>query len=658
MQRQLMIVLSLMLIFMLLPACDQTSQETAETKTDTMVSFKGRNIDLKPYVEGWPYYGFKPSYDAGKLFYYHQDSTTSLKMLDLNGEMAFEKGEIISDIDFSKRNVWGIKYRKADGKLYWSGDERNDEVINLYRLDPSNGHVEKLTDVPYIFGWAWDPTETKIAYVARLGSKEKRLSELRILDIESGEEEVIMKDTPEYRLLWGTPSWQPDGKGVVLHAARNAHRTQGNLIYADLRSKTWKLLTDPEQKRYFPSADETWLDDDDMIVYSNEDGFVNLYRYNVKSKRSSQLTSFTRDISDSEILEIDGRKMMFIVLSNPIENDVLLMDLTSGQMVHQEKMDVNVSILDTRDNKLLISTNSASKKFRIDEMELRKEKFISNVKVDMPTELKDKILHTRVERVEYPTFDVDPNTGKPRMLHGFLYHPENPLPKEEQLVAIHSFYGGGNRFSNRTQILAEAGIYVFSPAPRGSFGFGKEFMALNDGDLGGNEIIDIIYAAKYVSEKLDIPASRVGVTGGSHGGYATMRLLTFPGEINGNEAAFDWGFGISHAGFSDIAHFYENCNIPDWVTLEAGDPATEADKLRDRSPLYHADKMVGKLLLTHGTNDSRVPIEGSRWMADSLRAYDKDVTLVEFDGQGHGIKGLANTIRNYNVWFDFLEKVN
>ncbi|MCB0294683.1 MAG: prolyl oligopeptidase family serine peptidase, partial [Calditrichaeota bacterium] len=84
-------------------------------------------------------------------------------------------------------------------------------------------------------------------------------------------------------------------------------------------------------------------------------------------------------------------------------------------------------------------------------------------------------------------------------------------------------------------------------------------------------------------------------------------------------ASFDWGFGISHAGFSDIIHFYEHCNIPDWVTLEAGDPQTEAAKLRDRSPLYHADQMTGKLLLTHGTNDSRVPIAGSRMMADSLR---------------------------------------
>jgi len=266
-------------------------------------------------------------------------------------------------------------------------------------------------------------------------------------------------------------------------------------------------------------------------------------------------------------------------------------------------------------------------------------------------------MHARVERVEYPTFDVDPATGKPRMLHAFIYHPEKPLPEDQRLVMIQSFYGGRNRFNTRTQILAEAGIYVFSPSPRGSSGFGREFSALNDKDLGGNEIVDVIYAAEYISERLGIPPERVGVYGGSHGGYATMRCLTFPGEINDVKADFAWGFGISHAGFSDIGHFYEHCNIPDWVMLEAGDPNTEADKLRDRSPLYHAENARGKLLLTHGTNDSRVPIEGSRQMADQLRKHGKDFLLVEFEGQGHGIKGLENNARNYRVWFEFLESL-
>lgn len=626
-------------------------------KADRLVEFKGRQIDLKPYIEGFPYSGFNPFFDAGKLFYYEQGKTTSLKMVDLGETVDLAKGRVVSDIDFSKRNVWGIRYRKNDGNLYWSGDEINDEVINLYQLNLKTKAMKKLTDVPYIYGWRWDKSKNKIAYVARLGDKDERLSELRILDIDSGQETVIMQDTPEFRFTWGAASWQPQGKGVVVPVVKNADRTYGNLVYVDLQSKAWSILTNPAKARSFPGAHREWLSDDEFMYYSNEDGFRNIYSYNIDSKETRQITTFKKDLSDAELVPIDDEKFIFAILDNPIENEILLLDPHDGKVVKSEKLNLNLSILDTQGRKMLVYANSAEVRFRIDELLVDKSNFMFKTNIDLPQDLKSKILHARQERIEYPTFDIDPATGKTRMLHAFLYHPEKPLPKDQQIVMIQSFYGGGNYFSTRTQILAEAGIYVLSPSPRGSSGFGREFAALNDKDLGGDEIIDIIYAAKYISKKLDIPPQRIGVYGGSHGGYATMRCLTFPGEINGHKASFDWGFGISHAGFSDIIHFYENCNIPDWVTLEAGDPKTEADKLRDRSPLYHADKMVGKLLLTHGTNDSRVPIEGSRWMADSLRVYNKDVKLVEFEGQGHGIKGLENNIRNYRVWFDFLDTV-
>ena len=639
----------------LLAGC--TAPESDPGTEARYVTFQGRQIDLQPYVEGFPYSGFQPFYEAGKLYYYHQDSTTLLKAIDLDGSADLAQGEVISDIDFATRNVWGIRYRSTDRRLYWIGDEVNDEVINLYRLDPATRAIEKLTEVPYIFGWRWDSGKTNVAYVARLGDKEDRLGELRLLNLETGKETVIMQDNPQFRFTWSDPSWQPNGKGVVTGVLKDADRTYGNLVYIDLAKQTWKLLTDPTKPRSYPYADKHWLSDTEFIYYSNEDGFNNAYKYNLTTGSSQQLTHFQRDLEEHEMVTVDEKRYLFTVIGNPIENEILLVDPENGAIVHQEKTALNVSILDGAEDRLLVSTTSASSMFRIDEMTLSPEQFASSVKIDMPESLKKQIVHARVERLEYPTFDIDPATGAPRMLHAFLYHPEKPLPKGQQMVMIQSFYGGGNYFSKTTQILAEAGIYVLSPSPRGSSGFGREFSALNDKDLGGNEIIDIIYAGKYISEKLGIPPSHIGVYGGSHGGYATMRLLTFPGEINGNTASFDWGFGISHAGFSDIIHFYEHCNIPDWVTLEAGDPQTEAAKLRDRSPLYHADQMTGKLLLTHGTNDSRVPIAGSRMMADSLRKYHKDVTLVEFEGQGHGIKGLANTVRNYQVWFGFLETV-
>ncbi len=128
---------------------------------------------------------------------------------------------------------------------------------------------------------------------------------------------------------------------------------------------------------------------------------------------------------------------------------------------------------------------------------------------------------------------------------------------------ITSFYGGGNYFDVRQQIYCEAGISWLSPAVRGSAGFGKEFGALNDGDLGGNEIIDLFYGARYLEGKLGLDPAQIGVTGGSHGGYATMRALTFPAATNGRNESYDFGFGMNHAGFSSIVTFYDATNTPD-----------------------------------------------------------------------------------------------
>jgi len=634
-----------------------TSCTSAPTDNANAVMFKGREIDLTPYFEGFPYSGFSPYYDAGKLYYFHQDSITMLKQVDLDGDFNLENGEIISGIDFSTRNAWGMRFRKTDGFLYWVGDEVNDEILNLYRLNPEDKSVEKLTDVPYIFGARWNKNQDKIAFVTRLGHMENRLGELRILDLTTMEEKTIIRDNPEYRFTWTDISWQPEGKGIVCNVLKHADRTYGNLVYVEFNTGKWTLLTNSEIPRDFPDPYKEWLNNEEFIYFSNENGFYNLYSCNIRTMESKVLTDFSMDLTSYEMITIEGKKYIFAVVSNPIENEMFLIEPETGTIVNQQKIDRHLGMYDSEENRLLVSGTSASQFFRIDELEVTPNRFNFTPVLELPEEYRNKITHATVEKIDYPTFDTDPDTGGTRMLHAFLYTPENPLPEEEAMVMIESFYGGGNHLSTQIQILAEAGIYVLSPSPRGCDGFGREFSSLNDKDLGGNEIIDIICAGQYISKRLGIPPSRIGVFGASHGGYATMRLLTFPGEINGNKAHFDWGFGISHAGFSDIIHFYEHCNIPDWVVLEAGDPETEVEKLNDRSPLYHADKSKGKLLLTHGTNDSRVPIEGSRQMADSLAKYGKEFKLVEYEGQGHGIKGLENQKNRYKTWFEFLETI-
>jgi dipeptidyl aminopeptidase/acylaminoacyl peptidase len=224
---------------------------------------------------------------------------------------------------------------------------------------------------------------------------------------------------------------------------------------------------------------------------------------------------------------------------------------------------------------------------------------------------------------------------------------------------ITAFYGGENRYSAFDQIMCAAGLTVISPAVRGSDGFGKAFFALNDEDLGGDEIVDLFWVARWAEQQLGLPAARIGVYGGSHGGYATMRALTFPPRTNGRNELYPFGFGMAHAGFSDIESFYRATNIPDWVVLESGDPNVprELERMRDRSPLTHAERLRAPLLLTHGSQDWRVPVEESRRFAAKAKAAGLPVQYVEFEGQGHHIEGLALQGQAYQVRLSFLQAV-
>jgi dipeptidyl aminopeptidase/acylaminoacyl peptidase len=651
---------SYLMTFLILVSCIVSCgrhESEAVITNENLIHFNGRVIDLTPYLEGFPFSSINIDYESGILYFFKDGATKQLQYLDFVNEVDFWAAKTVSDVDFSKRNVFDLSFNKKDSCFYWNGDERNDEVLNIYRMHINKGKIEKLTDVPYIFGFNYNYEKDKIIYVARLGTKEDRLGEVRILDLKTMKETILFRDNPNMTFTWGKPLQSKDGKSLIVTANKNGDRAYGNLLLLDIEKRTTKIITDESMNRKTPSIFQKWYNDNEFLYTSNEADINNIFKYNLLTNETVQLTKLEANVSSYDFVELGGKKLIALTSSNPINTNIMLINPEDGQVLNKQVTDVNYVIIDAKANKMMSTGSSANTKFILSEISIRDDSFAFDVKYDLPNELKEKIYHAEIVKINYPTFDIDEKTGKQRMIHAYLYKPKNPLPKAQQIVLIQSFYGGYNNFVFRNHLLAEAGITVLSPAPRGSDGWGFDFKAMNDKDLGGNEILDVIYAAKYVNETMGIPPNRIGTFGGSHGGYAVLRLLTFPGEINGYKTNFDWGFGMSHAGFSDIIHFYQTCNIPDWVLLEAGDPATEEEKLKERSPLYHADLLRGKLLLTHGTNDNRVPLEGSIWMADSLKKYGKDFELVLFEGQGHDIKGLDNNIIYYKTWFNFLDKI-
>ena len=621
------------------------------------VHFIDRDVDVESFLTGFPYstWGFYLSDDGTKMYYLRNGETGQLVLLDLDECTDISQGKVISDDDWSRKNFWHPSYSEKDGCLYWMGDQANDEKIDLYRMNVETGETTCFTDVPYIYGWSFNDAKDKAFYVARIAQDgDDHTDEFHILDLKTLEDRTVCTDRPDFRMTWTEIASSPDDSGCLLTVLKNVNRTYTNMAYLDYATGEYKVITDPSLEASLSGCAviSPWYSEDVAYFLSDQDGYANLYTFDRRSGETRQVTSYKQDVS-ARWIEDGGNKYLATVRTSPEGSRVAVLR-PDGTEVVSEMYPATLTLATTSGAKMFFTVGATDILFQVWTVTFEDGALKQSVLVDLPEDLKGSLVASHAEKLSIPTFDIDPATGETRLLHAYLMVPEHPLPAGEERLMVMSFYGGENMYDVEHQIFTAAGMYVLSASPRGSSGFGRDFAALNDHDLGGNETIDMIYCARYVSEMLGIPAERVGCFGMSHGGYETMRLMTFPGEVNGFKASFPFGFGVAVAGFSDIIYEHYHTNIPDWDYLEAGDPVTEKEKLMDRSPINHVDKISGPLLLIHGDHDDRVDIGGSQMLYDALKAQGSPVEFVIMEGQGHGYKGLDNQMRYYRSILDFI----
>ena len=194
------------------------------------IEFEGRTIEIAPFFEEFPYSQFSVSKEGDKLFFLKTSDENRLQWIPLDGTATLDQAKDAIDANLSKRNCWSPRYNAKDNCMYWIGDESNEEIINIYRSDLTNPKNVRLTDVPYIYAWDFNPTQDKIAYVSRMGQNEQRLDELHILDLTTLEDRLICTDKADFRYTWGSISWRPDGKGLLLLALKEMDRQYCNVL--------------------------------------------------------------------------------------------------------------------------------------------------------------------------------------------------------------------------------------------------------------------------------------------------------------------------------------------------------------------------------------------------------------------------------------------
>jgi dipeptidyl aminopeptidase/acylaminoacyl peptidase len=640
---------------------------------DTVVEFRGRQISLISFLDAFPYdqWRWEGSLKHNVLYLMKKDSDKSsickVTLGTPSTPAVLEDATTTTEENFATSLTFDWKVNEADGSLFFTKDQNNDESFNLHVI-AADGSLKKLTNVNYVAGYGFSPDGKQLAYSERTGPEGARFR-IHIIDLATYNDRVIASDSDAQQFTWYDMSWRPDAKGIALTTLSDGDRTRGNISYVSVdgdETQKPRLITDSSIKRTFPQATKHWISNEEVLVLSNEAGSNNLFSLNIETSKYRQVTSFGSDVDAVYLLE--GTSDVVLSVKNPLATAIYRIDAskTHGEPSLLLLRPSDLNILDVSDDgEVLYQEKSGTVPFRVasfvptsqGEAELR-------TRVVMAPSLIEKIVHCTVEPVMFDTFDAIPMTlgdktskGK---IHGFLYSPRHPLPDGEQLVVVEAFYGGANAFNIHTQILCAAGIYVFSPAPRGVANVSADFELRNDGDLGGYEVLDVMHAGRFISERLGIPSKCIGVFGHSHGGYETMRHMTFPEAVGEVHYRFPWGFGIAESGFASIKGQYENSNIKEWISKEAGNPESPGvlEQWEERSPINHAERLMGNLLLIHGTNDKRVPYTESKSLYDKLVSLGKQsqVTLVPLKGVGHVAVAQPDVLARYSAWFAFLDQ--
>ncbi len=225
-------------------------------------------------------------------------------------------------------------------------------------------------------------------------------------------------------------------------------------------------------------------------------------------------------------------------------------------------------------------------------------------------------------------------------LSGWLYRPRGadaPGP------LVLDFHGGpeaqARPFFNATyQALLARGIAVLAPNVRGSTGFGKRFVNLDNGVLRHDAVRDILACAEWVVAAGVANPARLGIMGGSYGGYMTMAgLADYPDRF---------AAGANLYGVVNFATFF--AHTEPWMAaiskVEYGDPDTEAALLHALSPIHRLDSVVAPTLVLHGANDTNVPVVEAEQVVEGLRARGIPTQYILFPDEGHGFRKTDNRI--------------
>ncbi len=584
---------------------------------------------------------YGPSFSQdGKLISFVSDTTGVPQVWSYN----LETGRTDQLTLFDHR-VSLARFSPRDYLLVFSMDPGGSENHQLWTLDMSSLETRRITehdDKIYNFG-GFSPNGDALCYSSN--ERDAKFFDIYTQGLQGGGKRLVYEnDGTNYPVDW-------IGEDRIIFRRANTNLDY-DLFLLDYAKDETHTLTPHRDEAIFHYAGHS-PDGKILYVATNKDGeFTQPASLEVNSRTLDVLGVEKWDCTGGKVSP-DGRFFAYIrnvkgasqfhLYNLKTERDTLVRGLRLGS-VEQSLLSTSDLMAWSPNSRLLVFTLQGPQHnlnlWLYDTHDQSVRQLTSAPKAGIPAEA-----FVEPSNETYTTFDgldIPVLVYKPHGAHG-------PL---STVVYVH---GGPEsqetyRFNIIIQYLANQGFLVLAPNVRGSFGYGKRWVHLDDVEKRLDSVRDLEYLVKWAVGKSLAKQEKIGIYGGSYGGFMVLSAVTEYPDL--------WAAAVDLVGIANFTTFLER--TAKWRrhlrAAEYGDPEKHRDLFERISPIHNVDKIRAPLLVIHGANDSRVPVQEAEQIVGRLKELGRHVEYLRFEDEGHGIAKIPNRTKAYTTIADFLSR--
>lgn len=538
-------------------------------------------------------------------------------------------------------SIAAISFFPDDNRILYQSDNGGNEIIHLF-VRNEDGTTKDLTPNPNarseFYGWSHDGK----SFFFGSNRRNPRYMDLYEMDIATFAPTMLYQNDLGYD--FGCVS---NDKRYVAFGKTYTNDNSDMYLY-DTQTKNLTQLSKHEGDVVFApvsfSVDSQWL----YFLTNDASEFSYIKRYELGTGTTEKVISTKWDITTLS-LSHNGRYRV-VTVNNDARTLIQLTDSTGTAVDVPSLHDLDItSVRISRGEKLMAfyaNSSRSSNNLYVYDFSTKSYKQLTNT-MNPEIDAQDLVEGHVLRYKSSDGLDIPAILYKP--------HQIKPGEKAPALVWVHGGPGGQSRigYSPLIQYLANHRYVVIAVNNRGSSGYGKTFYQADDQKHGQGDLTDCVDAKKYLASTGFVDTTKVGIVGGSYGGYMVLAALAFKPT--------EFAAGVDMFGVANWVRTLES--IPPWwesyreaLYKEIGDPYTQQEMLKSISPLFHVNTIVRPLIVLQGANDPRVLKIESDEMVEAVKSNGVPVEYIVFPDEGHGFAKKGNEIQGDSAILQFLDK--